>query len=136
METVTKILIKKRPLSTYVAILILLLLIKMISVIANQACDRWDLTATPLCALQVQQVQSVIDGVNLLIEMEKALEKRKSIDRLIAQAKGGKGGFFWLNENIPAHPNVVTPPIVKQVEQCEGTCCCCDKYLCQLNYTI
>lgn len=36
-----------------------------------------------LCTLQVQLVQTVIDGVNLLIEMEKMLEKGKSIDSLI-----------------------------------------------------
>lgn len=32
---------------------------------------------------EVELVQSVIDGVNLLINMEKRLEKKKSIDDLI-----------------------------------------------------
>ena len=33
--------------------------------------------------LQVQLVQAVVDGVNLLVEMEKRLEKGRRIDDLI-----------------------------------------------------
>ena len=33
--------------------------------------------------VQVELVQTVVDGVNLIIEMERALEKGKSIDNLI-----------------------------------------------------
>ena len=36
-----------------------------------------------LACLQVELVQTVVDGVNLVIEMEKALENGKSIDNLI-----------------------------------------------------
>ena len=40
---------------------------------------------------EVELVQFVIDGVNLLIEMEKRLEQKKSIDDLIPKKKvGGK----------------------------------------------
>lgn len=35
--------------------------------------------------LQVELVQIVVDGVDLLIEMEKALEKGRSIDHLLPQ---------------------------------------------------
>lgn len=34
---------------------------------------------------QVELVQAVVDGVNLVIKMEKALEKGQSIDNLIPQ---------------------------------------------------
>ena len=37
--------------------------------------------------LQVQLLQLVIDGVNLLIDMEKRLEKGKKIDDLLPQNK-------------------------------------------------
>lgn len=36
---------------------------------------------------EVELVQFVIDGVNLLVEMEKRLEKGESIDSLIPEAK-------------------------------------------------
>ena len=36
-----------------------------------------------LACLQVELVQTVVDGVNLIIEMEKALENGKTIDNLI-----------------------------------------------------
>ena len=40
---------------------------------------------------EVELVQFVVDGVNLLIEMEKKLEKGQSIDSLIPKKKvGGK----------------------------------------------
>ena len=38
--------------------------------------------ASVLCD-QVELVQTVVDGVNLIVEMEKTLEKGKSIDHLI-----------------------------------------------------
>ena len=37
--------------------------------------------------LQVELVQTVIDGVNLLIDMEKQLEKGRSIDHLVPREK-------------------------------------------------
>ena len=39
--------------------------------------------------MQVDLVQQVVDGVNLLVEMEKRLERRKKIDDLVARAHRG-----------------------------------------------
>ena len=44
------------------------------------------LTSSFFC-VQVQLVQQVVDGVNLLVEMEKKLEKGESIDSLMPKKK-------------------------------------------------
>ena len=36
---------------------------------------------------KVNLVQQVVDGVNILVEMEKSLEKKKKIDHLVRQVK-------------------------------------------------
>lgn len=65
---------------------------------------RLSLTSSQ-CLPQVQQVQCVVDGVQHLIKMEKALMAGESVDKLVQQALENKVG----QAQVCAQPPVCTP---------------------------
>ncbi|XP_071960091.1 creatine kinase, flagellar-like isoform X1 [Antedon mediterranea] len=67
---------------------------------------------------EVEQVQMLIDGVELLIKMEKALEGRKSIDDLLPESIKPRPPVKLMNDNYPdlsQHNNYMSKVLTREM---------------------